>query len=118
MQKALTRPSASREACDYHGGRTGQLYHILLRVDEDKRFYCRHCTNGDDEGGWKHAKGALRHLKRDHVGLGMQCDRWSTFFSIYERSLDERSHVVALVVSDMVAYTANELKGHHCVAKT
>jgi len=117
-QKALIRPLTSSEARDYHGGRTGQVYRILLRVNEDKRFYCRLCAIGDDEGGWKHAKDALRHLKRDHFGLGMQCDRWSVFFSIYERSVDEISHVVALVVSDKVACTANELKRHNCVAKT
>jgi len=117
-QKALTRPLTSSEAFDYYGGRTGQVYRILLRVDEDKRFYCRLCAIGDDEGGWEHAKDALRHLKRDHFGLGMQCDRWSVLFSIYNRSMDEISHDVALVVSDKVAYTANELKRHNCVAKT
>jgi hypothetical protein len=92
-QKALTRRLTSGEAFDYHGGRPGQVYRVLLRVDEDeneeKRFHCRLCAIGADEGGWKHAKDALRHLKRDHFGLGTQCDRWSVLFffllSIYEQ---------------------------------
>ena len=80
-QAALTRPLTRSEAFDYYGGRTGQVYRVLLRVDEeDKRFHCRLCAIGDDEGGWKHAKDALRHLKRDHFGLGTQCDCWSVFF--------------------------------------
>jgi len=96
------RPLTSREACNYHGGRTGQVYRILHHIHEDRRSYCHLCAIGDDEGGWKRVKDALRHLKRSHFGLGMQCDRWSVFFSIYERSLDEKSHVV----SDKAAYTA------------
>jgi len=84
-QTALTRSLTRNEAFEYHGGRTGKVYRVLLRVDEEeKRFHCRLCAIGDDEGGWKHAKDALRHLKRDHFGLGTRCDRWSVFFSIYE----------------------------------
>jgi len=84
-QAALTRSLTRSEAREYHGGRAGKVYRVLLRVDEEeKRFHCRLCAIGDDEGGWKHAKDALRHLKRDHFGLGNQCDRWSVFFSIYE----------------------------------
>jgi hypothetical protein len=80
-QKALTRQLTSSEAFDYHGRRTGQVYRVLLRVDEEeKRFHCRLCASGADEGGWRHAKDALRHLKRDHFGLGTQCDRWSVSF--------------------------------------
>jgi len=76
-QRALTRQLTSSEARDYYGGRPGQVYRVLLRVDEDKRFHCRLCAVDADEGGWKHAKDALRHLKRDHFGLGTQCDHWS-----------------------------------------
>jgi hypothetical protein len=88
-QKALTRQLTSSEAVDYHGSRPGQVYRVLLRVDEEeKRFRCRLCAIGADEGGWKHAKDALRHLKRDHFGLGTQCDRWSViYFSIYPYGL-------------------------------
>ena len=82
-QNALTRQLTSSEACDYHGGRTGQVYRVLLRVDEDKRFHCHLCAIGADEGGWKHARDALRHLKRDHFGLGTPCDRWSVFLIPY-----------------------------------
>jgi len=84
-QTALTRPLTRNEAFEYHGGCTGQVYRVLLRFnEEEKRFHCRLCAVGDDEGGWKNAKDTLRHLKRDHFGLGNQCDRWSVFFSIYE----------------------------------
>jgi hypothetical protein len=80
-EKALTRQLTSGEAFDYHGGRPGQVYRVLLRFDgEEKRFHCRLCAIDADEGGWKHAKDALRHLKRDHFGLGTQCDRWSVCF--------------------------------------
>jgi hypothetical protein len=89
-QKALTRQLTSSEARDYHGSRPGQVYRVLLRVDEEeKRFHCRLCAIGADEGGWKHAKDALRHLKRDHFGLGTQCDRWSVkiYLSIWIKGL-------------------------------
>jgi hypothetical protein len=75
-QQALMRQMTSSEASDYHGGRAGQVYRVLLRIDEDKRFYCRLCAIGADEGGWKHPKDALRHLKRNHFGLGTHCVRW------------------------------------------
>jgi hypothetical protein len=75
-QQALMRQMTSSEASDYHGGRAGQVYRILLHIGEEKRFYCRLCAIGADEGGWKHAKDALRHLKRDHFGLGTYCVRW------------------------------------------
>jgi hypothetical protein len=75
-QQALMRQLTSSEAFDYHGGRAGQVYRVLLRVDEGQRFHCRLCAIGTDEGGWKHAKDALHHLKRDHFGLGNHCARW------------------------------------------
>jgi len=84
-QTALTRPLTRNEAFEYHGGRTGKMYRVLLRFnEEEKRFHCRLCAIGDDEGGWKHPRDALHHLKRDHFGLGTQCDRWSVCFSICE----------------------------------
>ena len=116
-QKALTRQLTNSEACDYHNGSAGQVYRVLLRVDEDERFHCRLCAIGADEGGWKHAKDALRHLKRDHFGLGTHCDRWSVFLFIYEHTIWIQGSHVALV-SHKVAYTAAELKRHHCVVLT
>jgi len=84
-QTALTRPLTRSEAFEYHGGCTGKVYRVLLRFNEEaKRFHCRLCVIGGDEGGWKHPRDALRHRNRDHFGLGTQCDRWSVFFSIYE----------------------------------
>jgi hypothetical protein len=75
-QKALMRKMMSSEASDHHDGRAGQVYRTLLRVDESKRFHCRLCAVKADEGGWKHARDVLRHLKRDHFGLGDTCERW------------------------------------------
>lgn len=78
-KKALTRQLTSSEAWDYNDGRAGQVYRVFIRVGDDRRFHCRLCVIGTDEGGWKHAKDVLRHLKRDHFGLGTHCDRWSVY---------------------------------------
>jgi hypothetical protein len=75
-QKALTRQMTEDEACECHNGQSGQVYRTLLRMDEDNRYRCRLCAIGTDERGWKHARDALRHLKRDHFGLGERCGEW------------------------------------------
>ena len=49
---------------------------MFLRADEEKRLRCRLCAVGADEEGRKYAKYALRHLKRDHFGLGTRYDHW------------------------------------------
>src|SRR5258708_13154157 len=54
-QEALMRKMTSSEAYDYHNGRPGQVYRILLRVDQDKRFHCRLYAFRADQGAWKHA---------------------------------------------------------------
>jgi hypothetical protein len=68
--KALTRRMTRDEAREYNCGAPGQMSHASLRTDEEKRFRCRLCVVGTDEGGWKQARHALRHLNRDHFGLG------------------------------------------------
>ena len=72
----LTR-KVSREEADRHcGGFSMQAYRMLLRNGEAGRYHCRLCPDGANEGGWKNARDVLRHLKRDHFGLGTSCSRW------------------------------------------
>jgi len=80
---ALTRYMTRDEARKYNHGAPGQMYRVLLRVDDEKRFRCRLCASDTDGGGWEYAKDALRHLKRDHFGLGTRCDRWSVLLYLY-----------------------------------
>jgi len=75
-QEALLRPLTRFEAHQHTEGTSGQAYRMLLRVDRENRFRCRLCAVNADESGWKHARDALRHLKRDHFGLGNYCERW------------------------------------------
>jgi len=75
-QEALSRPLTRMEADQYTDGTSGQVYRMLLQVDGGDRFRCRLCAVDDDGSGWKHARDALRHLKRDHFGLGNSCDKW------------------------------------------
>jgi hypothetical protein len=73
---ALTRQMTQDEAREYNHSAPGQLFRVFLHIDDQKRFRCRLCAVGADEEGWKYARDALRHLKRDHFGLGIRCDRW------------------------------------------
>ena len=75
-EEALLRQLTRTEAYRHTNGAPGQVYRILLRVDEGNRFLCKLCAVGSDESGWKHARDALRHLKRDHFGLGNCCVKW------------------------------------------
>ena len=75
-EKALTRKVTREEADKYCAGASTQVYQILLRADEAGRVHCRLCAVGANEGGWKKPRDALRHLKRDHLGLGHTCTRW------------------------------------------
>ena len=72
----LTRKVSREEAHVYCGGSSMQAYRMLLRNGEAGRFHCRLCPYGANEGGWKNPRDVLRHLKRDHFGLGISCPRW------------------------------------------
>ena len=39
-------------------------------------YRCRLCPNGSDAFAWKKPRDALRHLRRDHFGLGDHCPQW------------------------------------------
>ena len=75
-ENALTRQMTREEAHIHSGGTSMQVYRMLLCSDKAGRFHCRLCAVGADEGGWKRARDALRHLKRDHFGLGDACTLW------------------------------------------
>lgn len=75
-EKTLARKMTREEAHKYHSGAPTQVYQMLLRNDEAGRFHCKLCAVGANEGGWKKPRDALRHLKRDHLGLGHTCTLW------------------------------------------
>ena len=75
-EKALLRQMTREEARDHNRGVSIQVYRMFLRSDDVGRFHCRLCPVGSNEGGWKRARDVLRHLKRDHLGLGDACKSW------------------------------------------
>jgi hypothetical protein len=106
----MTRDEARKSNC----GAPGQVFHASLRTDEEKRFRCRLCVVDADEGGWKQARHALRHVNRDHFGLGAR-NLLSPLISIlWSRYRIEGSRAVRGVVR--TAYTAGELTRHRGAA--
>ena len=75
-ENALTRKMTREEAREHHGGISTQVYRMLLRDGKAGRYHCRLCRVGANEGGWKNPRDVLRHLKRDHFGLGGTCTSW------------------------------------------
>ena len=82
--EALTRRMTRDEARKYNQGASGQAFRMFLHADEENRFHCRLCAVGTDEEGWKQARDALRHLKREYFGLGFRCNRWSVLEHLYQ----------------------------------
>jgi len=75
----------TRKECETHGLRSGMRYRMLLDVVEVMRagvlmdrHVCRLCRRGE-AADYKHHRDALRHLLRDHFGIGFQCTQWSVF---------------------------------------
>ena len=75
----------TRMECEKHGLRSGMRYRMLLdvvKVTKDgvlmDRHVCRLCRHGE-EADYKHHRDALRHLLRDHFGMGFQCTKWLVF---------------------------------------
>jgi len=75
-ESALTRKMTREEAREHYGGVSTQVYRMLLRYENAGRYHCRLCRVGANEGGWKKPRDVLRHLKRDHFGLGETCKSW------------------------------------------
>lgn len=72
---ALMRKMTKDESRRYLGGEKGQVYRAFLR-NVDKRFQCRLCREGPNAMSWKHPRDVVRHLRRDHFGLGDSCPNW------------------------------------------
>jgi len=75
-ENALTRKMTREEAREHYGGASTQVYRMFVRDDNSGRYHCRLCRVEANEGGWKKARDVLRHLKRDHFGLGDTCKSW------------------------------------------
>jgi hypothetical protein len=72
---ALMRKMSKEESRRYVNGETGQVYRALLRR-ANARFQCCLCHEGAEAMSWKHARDVVRHLRRDHFGLGDSCLSW------------------------------------------
>jgi hypothetical protein len=66
----------SRRFLGHQGTERGQVYRALL-AHVDGRFQCRLCHQGTHPMSWKHPRDVVRHLRRDHFGLGDACPTWS-----------------------------------------
>ena len=87
---ALMRKMTKDESRRYLNGEKGQAYRALLR-DVDKRFQCRLCREGANAMSWKHPRDVVRHLRRDHLGLGDACPHWFVLptLGFFEKQSDQ-----------------------------
>jgi hypothetical protein len=75
---ALMRKMTKEESRRYLNGETGQVYRALLRRAHG-RFQCNLCHENAETMSWKHPRDVVRHLRRDHFGLGDSCSAWCVF---------------------------------------
>jgi hypothetical protein len=80
---ALTRRRTREEAAmEAFGKGAGPVYLAFLETvepgkkDNGTRYRCRLCPNNGEDGTWKHHRDVLRHLRKEHFGLGDKCPRW------------------------------------------
>jgi len=73
--EALMRKMSKDESMRYLNGERAQAYRALLR-EVNERFQCRLCQDGPHAMSWKHPRDVVRHLRRDHFGLGDSCPTW------------------------------------------
>lgn len=80
----------TRKECEKHGLRNGMRYRMLLdlvKMTKDgvpmDRHVCRLCRRGEAVD-YKNHRDALRHLLRDHFGIGFECTQWSVFPSLFD----------------------------------
>jgi hypothetical protein len=78
----------TRKECERHGLQSGMRYRMLLDVVKMAkggvsmdRHVCRLCPR-DEAVDYKNHRDALRHLLRDHFGIGFQCTRWLVLPSV------------------------------------
>jgi len=81
--EALTRRLTREEAALHtFGYRAGPLYLAFLEPIEKAngalpcRYQCRLCPNDGKVLTWKHHRDVLRHLRKEHFGLGEKCRAW------------------------------------------
>ncbi len=69
----------TREQCEKLGVRDGKKFRVFLELvggtngQMTGRHRCCLCSPGKD---YKNHRDALRHLLKDHFGLGFRCERW------------------------------------------
>jgi len=117
--EALTRRQTREEAAQQVFGQGGGPVYLAflegLPLNERDnpalwtRFRCRLCPNNVVAPSWKHHRDVLRHLKRDHFGLGEICLQWY----VHSRASSPfRSLTVWL--SGKQVYTKGEMSSHRC----
>lgn len=113
--KAL-KERMTRKECEKHGLRSGMRYRMLLHVVRMMkgrvlmdRHVCRLCRPGG-AADYKNHRDALRHLLRDHFGIGFQCTQWSI-----SNSLLDQDNTNTKASSEQTFWTANELNRHVAV---
>ena len=79
--KALTRLRTAEEvASEVFGKGPGPVYLAFLEVlpegNGDLRYGCRLCSGWSEGHSWKNQRDVLRHLRRQHFGVGDRCDMW------------------------------------------
>ena len=119
---ALTRRQTREEAAKQvfgQGGGGGPVYLAFLEILPLKegdngalgtRFRCCLCPSNAEALSWKHQRDVLRHLRRDHFGLGETCLQWyvySLMCNILFRSL-------TFWLSGKQVYTKGEMSSHRC----
>ena len=89
LTRRQTREEAAQQVFGQGGGPVYLAFLETLPLDEREnpaswtRFRCRLCPNNVDAISWRHHRDVLRHLKRDHFGLGEMCLQWYVFRLAY-----------------------------------
>ena len=82
--KALTRLRTGEEVASRTFGKgPGPVYLVFLDALPDRngrygqpRYRCRLCSSWGEGYSWKNQRDVLRHLRRQHFGVGDRCDTW------------------------------------------
>jgi hypothetical protein len=106
----------TRKECEKHGLRSGMRYRMLLDIVKMtkggvsmNRHACRLCPRGE-AADYRNHRDALRHLLRDHFGMGFQCTQWSASLSPFGLSTTNTQ-----ASSKQTFWTANELNRHAAI---
>ncbi len=89
LTRRQTREEAAQQIFGQGGGPVYLAFLETLPLNEREnpalwtRFRCRLCPNNVDATSWRHHRDVLRHLKRDHFGLGEICLQWYVFSLAY-----------------------------------